>query len=145
MKPKFRFTYGEKEYSFSAENSAKFEFESGVSVEVEAKAYHEFDAVEWVLWFENTSDKNSEIFSEINDCDTLLPLQYPEAKRPGYMPKKGDACVITMNGMVDGKYYWENDQISATEYGLNYEYLDKAPNKTKSFAQGEPRSKWLYW
>ena len=134
MKPKFRFTYGEKEYSFSAENSAKFEFESGVSVEVEAKAYHKFDAVEWVLWFENTSDKNSEIFSEINDCDTLLPLQYPEAKHPGYMPKKGDACVITMNGMVDGKYYWENDQISATEYGLNYEYLDKSPNKTKCFA-----------
>ena len=134
MKPKFRFTYGEKEYSFSAKNSAKFEFESGVSVEVEAKAYHEFDAVEWVLWFENTSDKNSEIFSGINDCDTLLPLQYPEAKHPGYMPKKGDACVITMNGMVDGKYYWENDQISATEYGLNYEYLDKSPNKTKRCA-----------
>jgi hypothetical protein len=56
------------------------------------------------------------------------------------MPKEGDACVITMNGMVAGKYYGENDKVSATEYGLNYEYLDKAPNKTKSFANIGGRS-----
>ena len=130
MKQKFSFQYGEKNYSFSAENSAKFELESGVSVEVEAKAYPAFDAVEWVVWFENTSEKNSEIFSEINDCDTLLPLQYPEAKRWGYMPKAGDACVITMKGKVPGIYYWKSDAISATEHQFAYEYLDKASKKT---------------
>ena len=56
------------------------------------------------------------------------------------MPKKGNACVITMNGMVDGSYYWENDKISSTEYGFNYEYLDNAPNKTKCFANISGRS-----
>ena len=67
MKPKFSFQYGEKEYSFSAENNAKITLEDGISVAVEAKAYPAFDAVEWVVWFENASEKNSEIFSEIND------------------------------------------------------------------------------
>ena len=134
MKPEFSFNYGEKRYVFSAENNAKYELESGISVSVEAKSHKEYDAVEWVLWFENKSNNNSAIFSDILDCDTLLPLEFPKPLNPGYMPKEGDACVITMNGMVDGKYYWENDKVSATEYGLNYEYLDKAPNKTKRFA-----------
>ena len=134
MKPEFSFNYGEKRCVFSAENNVAYELESGITVYVESKSYKEYDAVEWVLWFENTSDRNSGIFSHICDCDTLLPLEFPKPLTPGYMPKEGDACVITMNGMVDGKYYWENDKISATEYGLNYEYLDKAPNKTKCFA-----------
>ena len=134
MKPEFSFNYGEKTYVFSAENNAAYELESGITVYVESKSYKEYDAVEWVLWFENISDRNSGIFSHICDCDTLLPLEFPKPLTPGYMPKEGDACVITMNGMVDGKYYWVNDKVSATEYGLNYEYLDKAPNKTKCFA-----------
>ena len=140
MKPEFSFNYGEKRYVFSAENNVKYELENGISVSVEAKSYKEYNAVEWVLWFENRSNNNSAIFSDILDCDTLLPLEYPEAKRPGYMPKKGNACVITMNGMVDGSYYWENDKISSTEYGFNYEYLDNAPNKTKCFANISGRS-----
>ena len=140
MKPEFSFNYREKRYVFSADKNAKYELESGISVSVEAKSYKEYNAVEWVLWFENRSNNNSAIFSDILDCDTLLPLEYPEAKRPGYMPKKGNACVITMNGMVDGSYYWENDKISSTEYGFNYEYLDNAPNKTKCFANISGRS-----
>ena len=133
MKPEFSFNYGEKRYVFSAENNAKYDLESGISVSVEVRTYKEYDAVEWVLQFENSSDHNSAFFSNICDCDTLLPLNYPPEKRPGYMPQKGDAAVITMTGMVDGSYYWENDSVSATEYGINYEYLDKAPNKTKRF------------
>lgn len=133
MKPEFSFDYNEKNYALSAADNATYELESGITVSVQSKAIEQYDATEWVLWFENTSDRNSGIFSCICDCDTLLPLEYPEQKRPGYMPKEGDACVITMNGMVDGKYYWENDKVSATEYGLNYEYLDKASKKTKCF------------
>lgn len=134
MKSEFSFHYGEKRYVFSAAGNALYELENGITVYAESKSYTEYDAIEWVLRFENQSSENSAIFSDISDSDTLLPLEYPEQKRPGYMPKEGDACVITMNGMVDGKYYWENDKISATEYGLNYEYLDKAPMKTKCFA-----------
>ena len=134
MKPEFSFNYGEKRCVFTAEKNAVYEIESKITIQAEARTYPKYDAVEWVLWFENKSDKNSAIFSDIWDCDTLLPLEFPKPLNPGYMPKEGDACVITMNGMVDGKYYLENDKVSATEYGLNYEYLDKASKKTKCFA-----------
>ena len=141
MKPQFSFNYGEKRCVFSAEKHAAYEVDNGITVRVESRAYNAFDAVEWVLWFENRSDDNSAIFSDIWDCATLLPLEYPDAKRAGHMPKKGDACVITMNGMVlEGRYYWENDKVSASEFGLNYEYLDKAPEKTKCFANAGGRS-----
>ena len=140
MKPEFSFDYNEKNYALSAADNATYELESGITVSVQSKAIEQYDATEWVLWFENVSEHNSAVFSDINDCDTLLPLNYPEEKRLGYAPTAGDACVIAMNGMVDGKYYWENDKVSATEYGLSYEYLDKAPNKTKSFANVGGRS-----
>jgi alpha-galactosidase len=133
MKPEFSFNYGDKRYTFSAESNAVYELEKGIKVYLEHKSYNEYDACEWVTYFENASDKNSEIFSDILDCDTTLSLTFPEEKRPGYMPKVGDACVITMNGAVEGKYYHENDKVSATEFGLNYEYLDKAREKTKGF------------
>lgn len=138
MKPKFSLKYNEE--AFLLECSKTHEFENGVTVTPEIKEYKEYDAIEWVLYFENKSDKDSGIFSEICDCDTLLPLELPECKRPGYMPKSGDACIITMNGMVDGNYYHDNDKVSASEYEFNYEYLDKAPDKTKSFANFGARS-----
>ena len=138
MKPNFSMKYNGE--IINSAFKREIELESGVIVTQNIKEYKEYDAVEWVLYFENQSDKNSGIISDILDCDTLLPLEYPIDKNPGYMPKCGDACVITMNGMVEGRYYWENDKVSATEYGFNYEYLDKATNKTKSFANVGGRS-----
>lgn len=134
MKKEFSFNYGKKQYIFEAKNDAVYELEKGITVKVVAKEYNEFDAFEWVLHFENQSDENSQIFSDINDCDTLLPLEFLPEPKSGYMPKDKDACVITMTGMVEGYHYWENDKVSATEYNFNREYLDKAPNKTKRFA-----------
>ncbi|MBQ4629363.1 MAG: alpha-galactosidase [Clostridia bacterium] len=138
MKPNFSFLYYGKQYR--ATDNGITNLGNGISVTMAKKEYLKYDATEWVLWFENKSDKKSGIFSDISDCDTLLPLSIPQGKRPGYMPKEGDACVITMNGMVYGGYYWENDKVSASEYGFNYEYLDKVPNKTKSFANIGGRS-----
>lgn len=140
MNAEFSFSYGEKQYTFSAKNREVYELEKGITVTVLVNEYKEFDALEWVLYFQNESGKDSQIFSKINDCDTLLPLHYPREHRFGYKPIEGDACIITMNGMVDGRYYWENDKVSATEYNFNYEYLDKAPNTTKSFGNIGARS-----
>ena len=130
MKPNFSLKYNGEKINSSGKIT---ELEKDITVTQIIKEYKEYDAVEWVLFFENAAENNSGIFSDIFDCDTLLPLTYPENKKPGYKPETGDACIITMNGMVEGKYYWDNDNISASEYGFNYEYLDKAPNKTKSF------------
>ena len=142
MKPNFSMKYKGETVSSHLKYSCGnlYELEKDVIVTMQRKEYSEYDAIEWVLYFENESEKNSGVISDILDCDTLLPLQFPENKRPGYMPKSGDACIIMMKGMVDGRYYWENDKVSATEYGFNYEYLDNAPNKTKSFANAGGRS-----
>ena len=104
-----------------------------ITVTVQSRTFDKYDAIHWVLYFENKSDCNSGIISDINDCDTLFVMNLPSVKQPGYMPKVGDACIITMTGMVEGVNYWENDKVSATEYTFNYEYLDKVSNKTKSF------------
>ena len=146
MKPNFSFEYKENRFSNHATNEETFPhglsytLEEGIKIILNAKEYPKYNAIEWVLHFENNSESDSGIFSNINDCDILLPLQFPEGKRNGYMPKEGDACIIAMNGMVDGKYYWENDQMSAAEYRFTREYLDKAKGKTKTFANIGGRS-----
>lgn len=136
MDKEFSFNYGEKQRIFPVLESAVYELEKGVTVEVICKNYPQFNASYWTLFFENKSEKNSKIISDIWDCDTLLSLPMPLKTNPGYKPAKGDACVITMNGMVDGKYYWENDKISSSEYNFNYEYLNKTPIKRFSNING---------
>lgn len=59
MKPEFSFDYNEKNYALSAADNATYELESGITVSVQSKAIEQYDATEWVLWFENTSDRNS--------------------------------------------------------------------------------------
>lgn len=146
MKPAFNFQYGgvpfrsEDVCGKSTADGEIFELENGVEVCLRKKEYKEFDAVEWVLYFENRSAESSGIFSNILDCDALLPLEMPSPPPSGYRPVIGDACVITMKGMVGGRYYWDNDKVSATEYGLTCEYLDKVSHKTKRFASNGGRS-----
>ena len=140
MKANYSFNYGKKNYTFSAKNGEVHELEHGIVVTTVAKEYKEFDALEWVLHLTNFSEENSGVISDLYDCDVLLPLTMPSQPKAGYRPTKGNACVITMNGMVPGRFYWENDKVSATEYGLNLEYLDKAPNKTKTFSNTGGRS-----
>ena len=142
----FRFLYNGTPFDPAAnqgvttDNRIVYTLEEGVTVTLEKKEYETFDAVEWLLTFENTSDKNSGIFSEIDDCYTHLPLPLPPAPRAGYRPTEGNAAVTTMHGMVNGSHYWENDKVSAEEYSLTVEYLEKAPNKTKRFANINGRS-----
>ena len=137
MKPSYSFKYNDIQIT---SNSKIYELEENITVTMEISEYKEFDAIEWVLYFENKSSVNSGVISDINDCDVLLLLDMPAEPKSGYMPKVGDACVITMNGMVDGFNYWENDKVSAQEYQFNYEYLDKAYKKRKTFANMGGRS-----
>ena len=136
MNQEFSFCYGEKKCVFSAEKTCVYELDQGVTVEVICKNYPEFNASYWTLYFENKSGKDSEIISNILDCDTLFPLTYPRQPKRGFKPVEGDPCVITMTGTVAGWYYWENDKVSATEYNFNHEYLDKSPTKCFSNLHG---------
>ncbi len=145
MIPRFSLKYGDVFYSsesLDAKNTKSgllYTLPDGVKVTLKAKEYSEFDAVEWVLCFENTSLENSEILSEISDCDVLLPLDIPPETKPGYMPKDGSLCVISMKGMVDGSNYWKKDALSASEFEFTPEWLEKGQRK-KSFANFGARS-----
>ena len=146
MKPSFGFTYRGKRFHSSgmqgkpSGSAVIYEIESGVRVRLEAKEYPEFDALEWVLYFENESAEQSGVFSDILDCEACLPLALPAPPAVGHRPVDGNLCVMTMNGSVSGNYYWENDAVSATEFALMREYLDKTPGKPKSFANKTGRA-----
>ena len=102
----------------------QYELDKGVTVTMVIREYPEYNAAEWVLYFENTSGKDSEILSDICDSDVCLELEEAPWPRGGYMPDKGNLCVTTMNGMVDISYYRLDDKVSSTEYNLHDVYLN---------------------
>lgn len=53
---------------------------SGAVFEVRAKAYYEFDALEWTVYITNESDKNTGVFSEINAADAYFEGGSPVLK-----------------------------------------------------------------
>lgn len=136
MKPNFSFNYADKLITADSSHSKTpdgmvYELDKNVTATLIVKEYKEFDATEWIMYFENASDADSLIFSDIKDCHTTLPFEPFPPLRPGNLRKEGELCVITMKGMVSPTYYKENDQISATEFSFMNEYLTQG--KPKSF------------
>ena len=141
MNAKFSFYYGEKRYDFFAKNGEEYELEKGITVKAEVKEYKDYDATEWVLYFENKTCSNSNIFSDISDCDTLLPLVMPDAPKSMHIPDRGDTCVISMTGTKDWWYYERNAEVSASEFSFNRHFLDKqAPDSKIGFGNKGGRS-----
>ena len=144
----FAFLYDNKSLSecgFSREvkgDTTIYAFEDGFKVTNIVKKIDEFEAKEWVNWFENTGDSDSRVISDIKDCDVVFPFEIDKAKRKpwGYIPDKNDLCVISMNGMVEAERYWENDAICTSEFMFNYDYLCKLPDGKKSFENRGGRS-----
>lgn len=133
MQYRFSLCYNGEQKYFDVADGAVYALAPDVTVTVQLHSYPEYGAAEWVLSFANRGKENSGILSRICDCDCLLPMDLPEAKRAGYRPTEGDLCVITMNGTVPVYKYWENDPVSALEFQFCREYLDKAPGNSKSF------------
>ena len=103
IKTGFSFCYGGKQMSF--EGAGKHVIDDNLTVTAERKEYPEFDACEWVLWFENNSDGNSRIISDINDCDVCYQLKNAQPKDPVYRVTEGFPCITVMNGMVGSNTY----------------------------------------
>jgi len=127
MKADFSFNYEDKRITVKDFDSDMiYEPEKGVIVTLSENKYSEYDATECVLYFENKSDKNSGIFSDIQDSNMVLPLEIPPRNRKGYAPEKHNVKVTTMTGAIDGSLYVTNDKMSATEFEFNEVYLDWA-------------------
>jgi hypothetical protein len=132
---RYSFKYGDK--NIVSDTNEKITVDC-IAVTPVKKEYPEYNATEWVLYFENTSDRNSEILSEINDCDILLDVDNIEKLRPGYKPESNYPRVTSMKGCVEGYNYQDNDVISATEYNTFDEFL--IPGKIREYKNLTGRS-----
>lgn len=55
-----------------------YSFPGGLKITNIARKYEKYGAYEWVNYIENTSDKPTEIISELWDCDVELPIEHEE-------------------------------------------------------------------
>ncbi len=146
---RFSFLYGGKDvFSYNPElkktengNEKIFEYltDDGLKFTHVLKAYDKYDAVEWVTWFENISDKPSKILSEINDCDIEIPFDYDdELQWCAYIPESDkDMKIYSPRGSLWDKkeFYCDVDAFAENRY-LNHIY----PNQTKTYKTSGGRS-----
>ena len=140
MKTMFSFNYDGREYLLDAV-SETYKIDENLCVEVLKNEYTEFDACWWQISFIGCGTENSKVISDICDSNSLLPLDIPPRGRPGYMPKDGEVCIITMNGMVGGgTYQCDDNKISALEYQTQKNYIEHFSNKAFSTKNVNGRS-----
>ncbi len=123
------------------ENEEIFEYttEDGLKFTHILKIYPEYNASEWVTWFENTSDKPSKLLSGINDCDVEIPFDRDE-KLPwcAYIPEaEKDMKIYSPGGSNWEKreFYCDVDELRDNRY-INHIY----PEQTKCYKTSGGRS-----
>ena len=93
-----------------------YSFEGGLRFTNIARKYEGFDAYEWVNELENTGSKETEIISELWDCDADLPFPHEERRAPcAYCPEKSEVTqVFSPLGANVGEhdFYAEVDEIN---------------------------------
>ena len=93
LKPVFSYLYGGKDFN---------EVDSLINTKVISKEYPEFDAVEWHVTFENSSNINSDILSNIKDCDILLELPDYHRGSPTLRITEEAPKIMWMQGILEG-------------------------------------------
>ena len=111
-RPAFSFKYGDR----AVTGSESLQVDEHLKVTMVSVAYPQFNATEWVLWFENPSAEKSAILSEIRDGNFLVSLPPQPKKFPGDIALPGERAVVTMNGCVSGIDYATDDAASAREF-----------------------------
>ncbi len=97
-RPAFSFKYGDR----AVTGSESVQVDAHLKVTVESVAYPQFNAVEWVLWFENPSAERSAVLSEIRDGNFLVSLPPVPPTFKGDIALPGERTAVTMNGCVPG-------------------------------------------
>lgn len=146
MKPQFSFLYDNIRISSSdltprvQGDSFIYDVDDRLTVTAVYRQFPGADACHWVLYFENRGERNTGILSDIRDCDALLPLNVPEAPRPGFAPRPGNLCVISMKGCGSNEAYGRDDALSALEFGQRIHYLDRYADKCVELSSARGRS-----
>ena len=129
IKPKFSFYYGGVpfldacKYVFEKGDEIIYNTEDGLKVRLKRKFYPDFDASEWVIYFEYTGEGKSKILSQMNDCDVLVNLPEYVHKFKGDRLTDGAPKIIKMKGCVPGHKYRCDDVESSTEFALYEDYI----------------------
>ena len=108
VQPAFSYNYDNKPFSDVSDNPIK--------AVINKKVYDEFDAVEWYVTYENTSNVNSKILSQIKDCDILLKLPEYHRESPTLRITEEAPKVMWMQGNLEGEAYSFDDERSAQEF-----------------------------
>ena len=137
IKPSFSFMYNGKRFQPDGEGRA-WKIDDTLTVTLKAVEYPEFNAVHWLLEFENPGAANSGILSDLWDCDVSFPLPYKRLQRPGFLCGKEAQAVTIMQGMVAGGLYLYDDPASATEYSTRDVFL--RPGRTLQYSNTGSRS-----
>lgn len=132
---KFDFKYGEKNFQESIkktkriDNGYSFEIDDGVIIWQKIVFYEKFDAIYSELTFENTTDKDSKMISELNDCvdEFMINDEITEQARKS---KLSSFRITKMTGTITGWDYPIDEVKSGTEFNLSDDYLSE-PEWTK--------------
>ncbi len=122
-------------------NQKVFEYKTadGLKITHILTSYPQFNATEWVTYFENTGTQNSKILSQICDCDTEIPFDYDdELPWCAYLPDcDKDMKIYSPRGSLWDKreFYCDIDALENNRY-LNHIY----PNQTKVYKTSGGRS-----
>lgn len=148
--PEFSLTYGgkpfysqEQPYQMNTDGNRVYSLAEGITVTVCKMEYPAFDAMEWVLYFENKTSENSLILENICDSDIKIPLNLPPLKRAGYRFTEGDLCVTAVKGCVGGNYYLTDDPKSAEEFSETDCYLREGWERSFSCRGGRSSDEWM--
>lgn len=138
----FSFNYKNEKVTGENLKDGILKLDENLQVTFNRTEIQEFDAYTTLLWFENVGKVNTEIISDICDCDTILPFDLSafKPKRYDFVPDKNDMCVISMTGMVDQINYWRNTLECPKEFSFNRDYLPKFPGAKKCFENRGGRS-----
>lgn len=131
VQPAFSYNYDNKPFSDVSDNPIK--------AVINKKVYDEFDAVEWYVTYENTSNVNSKILSQIKDCDILLQLPEYHRESPTLRITEEAPKVMWMQGNLEGEAYSFDDERSAQEFSTHIDYLF-SEGMCKNYYNNEGRS-----
>ncbi len=135
----FSYKLNIKECEMNGDKIFEYTTDDGLKLTHILKRYDEFDAAEWVTWFENTSDKPSKVLSKIYDCDIDIPFSYDENLHwCAYIPERDmDMKIYCPYGSLWNReeFYCNVDEFKENRY-VNHIY----PNQTHHYKTSGGRS-----
>lgn len=118
----------------------KYKFKNGLVVTNEAKIHDKFGAYEWVNYWENTSDRPTEIISELWDCDAELPLEHEDNRKwnSAYYPDNATTtkiCAPSGSKWEKKEFYCDMNELRDTRMVTHI-----FPGESKKYATSGGRS-----